>query len=147
MYKLLDTLYQGFDGAPALLGYGIRTGIEVSIPAFVWPGAMRMGRGEGVQGPLSSSCSLSQCCGRSPWRAICRKTAAIVAIIFLAGEAQPEDQQHLAAIGLEDPKEQAVAIGQTQPLEPSLAPQRTREGKASSLTADAAGNSVGRVPA
>jgi hypothetical protein len=36
---------------------------------------------------------------------------AIVAIALLAREAQPEDQQHLAAIGLEDPKEEAVAIG------------------------------------
>jgi hypothetical protein len=30
---------------------------------------------------------------------------AIVANTLLAGEAQPEDQQHLSAIGLEDPKE------------------------------------------
>lgn len=54
---------------------------------------------------------------------------AVVAIPVLAGEARPEDQQQAPAFRLKRPKEQAIAIRQTQTLEPAVAARGPRRAK------------------
>lgn len=64
---------------------------------------------------------------------------AVISVPLLAGKAQPQDHQQAASFSLKRTKEQAVAIGQHQPLEPAVATQSTTESKA-------AGTKIGGNP-